>query len=113
LALLSLIGYFGIRLIGGPQGILVVSATYGGNCGAPLGNASDDVALTCDGRNECTFIVDVKQLGDPANGCGKDFVVTYRCFPSRRKSEDRVPPEAGLGSKLTLSCTTSPATPAR
>jgi hypothetical protein len=113
LCLLSLIGYFGIRLIGGPKGIHVVAATYGGNCAAPLGNASDDVAYVCNGTSECTFVVDVNKLGDPASGCAKDFVVGYQCFPSRQRFDGRIPPEAGLGKQLTLSCRSSSAAPAR
>ena len=57
----------------------VLSATYGGNCGVPQGNATFDVAASCNGLSDCNYFITVGILGDPAGGCAKDFVVDYTC----------------------------------
>jgi len=70
--------------------ISIVSATYGLNCkgyperapftnwGAP-GNVTKSVERACNLRQRCVYMVDTSTIGDPANGCGKDFSVEYRC----------------------------------
>jgi hypothetical protein len=86
-------------------GISIVSATYGGNCGAPSGNATQSVAAACGGKADCGYTVDVARLGDPAPNCGKDFAVAYSCASDRTTHYEKVPGEAGLGDKqITLSC---------
>jgi hypothetical protein len=71
--------------------IHVVEATYGLSCKdftppagytnlVKVGNVTETVAKACDGaRTTCLFPVDVEKFGDPANGCGKDFNVRWRC----------------------------------
>ncbi len=60
--------------------IHVRSATYGENCGAPIGNATSDVQMSCNGDQKCTYTVDTVRLGDPAPGCSKAFTVEeYEC----------------------------------
>lgn len=59
--------------------IAVSSATYGGNCHAPAGNATALVQSACDGKKACDYSVTVEKLGDPAPGCSKDFSVDYAC----------------------------------
>jgi hypothetical protein len=59
--------------------ITVTSATYGGNCGAPSGNATGYVAGQCNGELGCSVFVGNSVLGDPVFGCPKDFVVEYSC----------------------------------
>jgi len=87
------------------RGISVVSATYGGNCGAPGGNATQDVVASCNGRTECSYSVKVERLGDPANGCGKDFAASYFCEAEATMRHQVLPAEAGFGGVLNLSCT--------
>ena len=84
--------------------IRVVAATYGANCNAPQGNATADTAGTCNGLASCTYKVDAARLGDPAVGCAKDYRVTWRCDAEEGVREAQVPPEAGLGSEVALSC---------
>jgi peptidoglycan/LPS O-acetylase OafA/YrhL len=85
--------------------IHVRSATYGGNCGAPLGNATNDAQMSCDGDRKCTYTVDAVRLGDPAPGCGKAFTVEYECAPGGTPVKADVPGEAGLGGKsVELTC---------
>ena len=35
--------------------ILVISASYGNNCGAPRGNVTRNLAIACDGTTSCTY----------------------------------------------------------
>ena len=78
--------------LAGPNGTVVVrSASYGVSCNAGLsGDATAAVAAFCDGADPCLFQVCVcgdnscaasapACLPDPAQGCSKDFSVTWRC----------------------------------
>ncbi|MDP1824479.1 MAG: hypothetical protein Q8L48_14590 [Archangium sp.] len=87
-----------------PEGVQIVSATYGGNCGAPAGNVSAVVAASCNGKAACPYVVDWQRLGDPAWGCGKDFVVAWRCSFSAKVATVRVPGEAGFKKTALVSC---------
>jgi len=97
-SLLNVIGGFGIVLASffitlavmdhwttdpaeGERIIKIEEATYGANCGKNVktGNATVAVAKSCDGRLSCNYLVSVEELGDPAQGCGKDFSVRFTC----------------------------------
>ena len=82
--------------------IFVVSATYGGNCGAPLGNGTSHIAAKCNGQKQCSYRIDHKLIGDPARGCEKDYSAQWRCGngPVQPTSAN---PEAS-GSVISLSC---------
>jgi hypothetical protein len=79
------------------------SATYGGNCGAAQGNATQDLASTATAR-DCTYKVEVNHLGDPAPKCGKDFVASYSCAPDTTILRKELPAEAGFGGIVNLTC---------
>ncbi|ABD04767.1 hypothetical protein RPB_0055 [Rhodopseudomonas palustris HaA2] len=83
--------------------VRVVSATYGANCGVAPGNATRQIAASCNGRRSCSYAVSYKILGDPAYGCKKDFRVRYFCGRSG-PFEGRAPGEAGYGTKVSLIC---------
>jgi hypothetical protein len=87
-----------------PKGVRLVSATYGGNCGAPAGNVSAVVAAACNGKSTCPYVVDWTVIGDPAYGCGKDFVVQWRCAGSAKTATVRLPGEAGFKKTALISC---------
>lgn len=87
--------------------IRVVEATYGRNCGARVGNATADARKACNGADSCDYVVDVDRLGDPANGCGKDFRLEYVCLPQTELIRKTLPGEAGLRSRLRLDCPTN------
>jgi len=86
--------------------IRVVDATYGLACkdfvppaGRPnlvqVGNATAALTSACDkARTTCLFAVDAVQIGDPANGCGKDFVAHWRCGSDQEVHQFYLPPEA-------------------
>lgn len=59
----------------------ITSATYGGNCGVPIGNVTNKVAadLKCDYSGSCSIPISNATFGDPAQKCGKSFDVEYKC----------------------------------
>ena len=85
-------------------GISVVSATYGGNCGAPQGNATSELKASCDGKNECAYPVRVETFGDPASRCGKNFTVSFFCPIDTNLRHEELSPEAGFGKVVDLHC---------
>jgi hypothetical protein len=91
--------------LAGPYGIHVVSATYGGNCGAKSGNVTNHIARECNGRSNCRYTGDHKIIGDPAYGCSKNYVIRYRCGNSGSVYEKSLSAEAGWGDKsVVLDC---------
>ena len=88
-----------------PETIRNIFATYGGNCkNVIIGNATKHVSKECKGKRECEYIVDVNKLGDPAQGCGKEFEVEWKCGRDAKVQKLTLPAEAGLGSSAKLSC---------
>jgi hypothetical protein len=94
--------------------IEVVSASYGLNCKtfpvpAPFsnhveqGNATKPLAYACNSHQHCDFLIDTSRIGDPANGCGKDFKVQYRCTGSDELKSEFLPAEAE-GKRMNLDC---------
>jgi len=72
-----------------PSSIKIEEATYGANCanGVKPGNATQYLAKACDGRARCNILISVQELGDPAQGCRKDFSARLTCNqlePARR-----------------------------
>jgi hypothetical protein len=95
--------------------IHVVDATYGLACKdfvppsgqanlVKVGNVTAALASTCDkAKTTCLFAVDAVQIGDPANGCGKDFIANWRCGSDPKVHQFYLTPEANGRSAL-LSC---------
>jgi len=95
--------------------IHVVEATYGQSCRdftpppghantVKAGNATIALAQACDSaKASCIFDVDDKKLGDPATGCGKDFIASWRCGGDPKIHQFFLPVEASGRSAL-LSC---------
>ena len=96
--------------------IKVLEATYGWNCRnakpwrghaitVSRGNATGHIAAECNGKEDCTYYVDYKKLGDPAVNCSKDYEVIYKCIPDGRQKKATLTPEAGWGDKaVRLTC---------
>jgi hypothetical protein len=84
--------------------VQVISATYGGNCSAPQGNVTKLLAAACDGKESCSYRVDYGVLGDPAPGCSKDYVATWKCGLGTEVFTSTAGPEAGIGANVTLWC---------
>jgi len=90
---------------GGPTTIHVVGGTYGASCRQPRGNVTGHLSSLCEGRSErCPYPVDYRVLGDPAHGCPKDYFAEWTCGSAPEVFQEAVPPEAGFGAVVTLSC---------
>ena len=95
--------------------IHVVDATYGQTCrdfvppsGRPnlvkVGNFTAALTSACDkAKTTCLFAVDAVKLGDPAPGCSKDFVASWRCGSDPKVHDFYLAAEASGRSAL-LSC---------
>jgi hypothetical protein len=95
--------------------IHVVTATYGQTCrdfvppfGRPnlvkTGNFAAALTSACDkAKTTCLFAVDAVKLGDPAPGCSKDFVASWRCGSDPKVHDFYLAAEASGRSAL-LSC---------
>jgi hypothetical protein len=95
--------------------IHVVDATYGLACkdfappsGRPnlvkVGNFTAALTSACDkAKTTCLFTVDAVQLGDPAPGCGKDFIANWRCGNDPKVHQFYLTVEAN-GRQALLSC---------
>jgi hypothetical protein len=95
-------------------GFNVLDATYGRSCRtarvAPPaenlfveGNVTWAVRSFCRGKTECSFLVVIPSLVDPAPGCAKDFSVTYQC-PAEKQSRTITIPAAADGKTAVLDC---------
>ncbi|WP_316187578.1 MULTISPECIES: hypothetical protein [unclassified Bradyrhizobium] len=96
------------------SGIQIVEATYGRNCrffrppypGINMfrrNNAGIFMRNECRGRDHCTVPVSVSEIGDPAQGCGKDFSVVYQCAGDSKQRTFELPGEAN-GQNVELNC---------
>jgi len=89
----------------GPTTIHVLAGSYGASCGQPRGNVTGHLSSVCEGRAEpCPYQVDTRVLGDPAYGCPKDYFAEWTCGAAPEVFQEAVPPEAGFGAVVTLSC---------
>jgi uncharacterized protein len=84
--------------------ISVRSATYGGNCGVPIGNQTFVLQDSCNGRSACNYTINYQVIGDPRPGCRKSYVASWTCSGRAEEKSITVPGEAGVGSQITLSC---------
>jgi hypothetical protein len=87
--------------------IKIVSATYGGNCGAKTGNATKHIALKCGGKEYCDYIINYRLLGDPVPGCVKDYVVNWTCGIYKDIMTQKVETkkgDAGMKQKILITC---------
>ena|ERR1700688_2764582 len=94
--------------------IHVVDATYGLACQefvpspgkhnlVKVGNVTAALTSACDkAKTTCLFAVDVAQIGDPADGCAKDFIANWRCGDDQNVHRFYLPPEASGGSVLLM-----------
>jgi hypothetical protein len=81
--------------------IKVLEATYGGNCaGIAKGNVTEFVGSKCNDTNLCNYRVYYKSMGgDPAEGCEKNFSVTYSCGRKSKPETCTLAAEAGRGGE--------------
>ena len=84
--------------------IKVVTGTYGNNCGARAGNATAQVARTCDGQALCEYRIDPATLEDPAPNCAKNFMAEWKCGTAETIYAVSMPASAVRGEPLRLAC---------
>lgn len=84
-------------------GINVIAGSYGINCGASHGNKTNHLASQCNGKDRCSYKIDYTVIGDPAVGCGKDYIAEWQCGSGPTKSA-KANAEAGFGSVIVLTC---------
>ncbi|MHB8741642.1 MAG: hypothetical protein ACYC9L_00820 [Sulfuricaulis sp.] len=87
--------------------IKLVTGTYGGNCGAKPGNATDQVAHICDGQSTCDYLINPSAPGDIASICNKEFRAEWRCGNSATLYAVSVPASPARGEHLHLTCSGS------
>ncbi len=87
--------------------IKTVAGTFGSNCGAKSGNATVQVARSCDGHSVCDYLPDPSVLEDPAPNCPKDFTVEWKCGTSATLYTVSVPASAARSEHLQLACSRS------
>lgn len=84
--------------------IKVVSGTYGRSCNAKVGNATQQLAKSCDGKSVCDHVIEPVALeGAPAD-CAKDFAVEWKCGSGSTVYAATLPATAGKNEKLHLAC---------
>jgi hypothetical protein len=95
--------------------IHIMAATYGLVCKdfvpepgkhnlVKFGNVTAALTSACDkAKTTCAFEVDVGQLGDPVDGCPKDFIANWRCGDDQNAHRFFLPAEAS-GRSVVLIC---------
>lgn len=88
-----------------PGAIWVTKASYGANYdpARAANNVYTDIATQCNGKADCLYVVDFHRIGDPFPNVRKNYEVLYTCGTDQRRAY--APGEAGLGSRIELSCT--------
>jgi hypothetical protein len=85
---------------GAGGGVHVLQATYGDNhVTVQAGNASWDIAASCNGLASCDYRIDYRTLGDPAPGHAKSFAVRWTCDGAPTVFTAGVAAEAGWGDR--------------
>ncbi|WP_316187584.1 MULTISPECIES: hypothetical protein [unclassified Bradyrhizobium] len=96
------------------NGIDIIEASYGRNCrffkppypGINMyrrNNAGMYLRTQCRGRSHCSVTVELSEIGDPVQGCGKDFSVVYQCEEDSKRRTFELPSEAN-GKMVELDC---------
>jgi hypothetical protein len=107
-AALALTGVFMLSVTADAQmhAITIVSGTYGGNCGAPHGNLTRELARHCNGRESCDYRVPGLHKGGLTMGCQSDLHAEWHCDHADYHSA-ALSPGAKSGDTLVLGCVES------
>lgn len=84
--------------------IKVVSGTYGRSCNAKAGNATQQLAKSCDGKPDCDYTAEPVELDDAPANCIKDFVAEWKCGSGSTVYSAILPVVTGKIEKLHLAC---------
>lgn len=92
--------------------IQVTAGTYGGNVSPALhGNATTLLSAACNGQMTCGYVVNYFHWAYGLPPGPKDFKAEWTCTGDPTPRSATVPAEAGLGSVVNLSCSTTVPTP--
>ena len=88
-----------------PEKISVKKVEYGKNCNVNdnPGKSLDDIKSKCDGKIKCDYNINHEIIGDPAEGCEKDYTAYFRCGNEIRDRDIFAKREAS-GKSITLTC---------
>jgi hypothetical protein len=84
--------------------IKMASATYGRNCNARAGNATQQMAKACDGKTVCDYAVEPVELENAPANCVRDFAAEWKCGTGSALYTAILPAGAGKDEKLHLTC---------
>jgi len=87
--------------------IEVISAEYGRGTCSTWSDVTSDIRNFCNGKAQCTYLINHNRIGDPARGCHKDYYVKWRCGnKSISTYDERVGgfQSEASGTTVTLSC---------
>lgn len=84
--------------------IKVVSGTFGRNCNAKAGNATQQIASACDGKPACDYAVEPVELENAPANCARDFAAEWKCGSANTIYSAILPVGAGTNEKLHLAC---------
>jgi len=112
LAILTIAGFWGwahsltrIAVAEPAEGTInVVSASFGVNCGASKDNALQYLRSACAGKQQCTYSFDLREVGNPARTCYKQFQVEWKCSQSGTILTRNLPPDPAQGTPVALDC---------
>ncbi len=72
---------------------------------------TSNLAATCNGKTSCDYVIDYTVIGDPVPNQMKDWRGTWQCGSNNTVLSVYASAEAGLGSKVTLTCAGPSPTP--
>lgn len=84
--------------------IRMVSGTYGRNCNAKAGNATQQIAKACDGKSACDYAVEPVELENAPANCVMDFAAEWKCGSGGAVYSAIFPVVASKNDKLHLAC---------
>lgn len=84
--------------------IIVVSGTYGRNCNAKAGNATQQIAKACDGKSVCDYAIEPPELENAPANCIKDFAAEWKCGSGNTVFSAILSMGDGKNEQLHLAC---------
>jgi hypothetical protein len=82
----------------------IVSGTYGRNCNAKAGNATQLLSKACDGKSSCDYTPEPVDIEGAPAGCARDFAAEWKCGSGNAVYSATFPANAGKNDKLHLEC---------
>lgn len=84
--------------------IKIVSGTYGRGCNGKAGNATQQLANSCEGKSACDHMIEPVALEGAPEDCARDFAAEWKCGSGSTVYSATLPANAGKNEKLHLAC---------